>query len=302
MRRLSVLLLIAACGGDDAVAPDAGIGPDADPGRASLGTIRVTEQRSVYDDGSGTPATYRSSGVQASFYVGGSPQFHREAMRAGGCVLQTYAPASCTPACNLGYCVDTNVCEPFGTLASAGRLTVTGTTATVVIDPQQGYYYTQTQLPENLFAGDATVTAAFAGDEIAAATLTAGAVEDIVTEFDDGVLDVPYPAGADFAVRWTPSGDDSRVRLTINANNQGHGMPYLGIITCEADDDAGELLVPEAMLDAFPATEAWSICAGTDCPQSTITRYRRDAVPVDDAEIVLEVGSTYAFGVNHPRP
>jgi len=307
MRTLPTLLFlftVVGCGGDDdAAGPDAGDAPDADPGRAHAGSIRVIEQRSVYDDGGGTPTTYRSSATQASFHVGGAPRFHREAMRDGACVLHTYTPSSCTPACTDGLCVDTDVCEPWGTLASAGRLTVAGLTVAVAIDPASGYYYPQAQLPEDLFADDATVTATLAGDEIGAATLTAGGVRPIVTAFEAGELDVPYPAGGDVAVRWTPAGDGSRVKVTINANNQGHGMPYLAILTCDVADADGEVQLPEAMLDAFPATEAWTICAGTDCPRSTITRYQRDAVPVgDDLELELIVGSTFDFGVNHPRP
>jgi hypothetical protein len=116
----------------------------------------------------------------------------------------------------------------------------------------------------------------------------------------DGKITVPYPAGEDFVIAWTPAGDGGRVRVTLNSNNQGHGMPYLAIIECDVADSAGEVAIPAALLDAFPETSAWSVCAGTDCPPSTIRRYHRDGWPIgDDQEVVLEVGSQVDFGVDH---
>jgi hypothetical protein len=100
----------------------------------------------------------------------------------------------------------------------------------------------------------------------------------------------------------TPTTTGTRVRLELNANNRGHGFPYTAIISCDVADSAGEITVPTALLDAFPDTRAWTVCAGSDCPPSRLTRYRRATAPVGEQEVELEVASTFAFGVDHVVP
>ena len=108
--------------------------------------------------------------------------------------------------------------------------------------------------------------------------------------------------GQDEIVRWTPAGGDARVRLTLNSNNQGHGQPYLGIIECDSPDAAGEVRVSASLVDEFPETRAWTICAGTDCPPSTLRRYQRATAPVGEHDVELVVSSVIAFGVDHILP
>src|SRR5690349_16580586 len=143
MRRLAcVLVAVAGCGGDsnsndpDATPQDGA--PDSSIVRERSGTVEVFEDRWVLtaDAGGGENLTGQ---IGARFYDGREPQYHREAMRAGDCVLKTNTNASCTPACTTGLCVDTNVCEPFATYVSAGRLTITGLKTSVQIDPMQNW-------------------------------------------------------------------------------------------------------------------------------------------------------------------
>ncbi|MBA3458418.1 MAG: hypothetical protein H0T46_00535 [Deltaproteobacteria bacterium] len=287
------MLLLAACGDGAAVGPDAS--PDGPPGveRPVVGGIEILESRFTFG-GAG-------SRVAARFYNGHPPRWHRETMRAGGCVLRLHTPSSCTPACTSGLCVD-GVCEAFPGIASGGRLTVTGLTTGVQIDPMDGFYYDPGALPEELFTDSATVTARLAGAAVPAMTLSARGVPKLVAAIQPDKLVLPYPASQDFVVRWTPASGDSRVRLTLNANNQGHGLPYLGIIECDAPDSAGQIAIPAAMLDAFPATEAAQICAGTDCPPSVIRRYQRATHAFGENDIELVVGSELQFLVEHDRP
>jgi hypothetical protein len=308
MRHSTILVvLLCACGGgssgDDTDSDAGGDDPDANtgPARERIGVVEVVEDLYVSPgEGSDPPSEYRWSNVTARFYDGRPPAFHRETMAAGACTMRVYTPSSCTPACTDGLCVDTNVCEPWPTPVSAGRLTITGARAAVPIDPVDGWYYTQEPLPEDLFDDDAEVTASLAGDALPAMSLDAGGTPPIVFPLPDGKITIPYPAGEDFVLSWTPAGDGSRVRVTLNSNNQGHGQPYLSIIECDVADSAGEVAIPEAMLDAFPETSAWRICAGTDCPPSTIRRYHRDGSPIgDDQEVELVVGSQVSFGVDH---
>ncbi len=307
LRLLSLsLLTFTACDGDaSSGGPDAPGGGDAglDGGvaRERAGSIEVTEDRWVYTPEAGGGDS-RTATVNARFYQGREPRFHRELARAGDCTLRTYEPASCAPACTDGLCVDSNVCEPWATYVSAGRLTVTGLRAAVQIDPQSNYYYPDRQLPAELFADDATVMATLAGATMPAMTLTSSSVAAITPDISGGKLTVPYPASGDTLVRWTPAGGDARVRLTLNANNRGHGQPYVAIIECEVADAAGQIAVAPALLDAFPATEAWFICAGTDCPPSSIRRYRRGVTLIGEQEVELVVASSVTFGIEHARP
>jgi len=220
-------------------------------------------------------------------------------MRAGDCVLRTSDVASCTPACTTGLCIATDVCEPFPTYVSAGRLTLTGLRTALQIDPRDNFYYVDSPLPPDLFADGAAVGASLAGATIPALTLRTGGVAAPTPDITGGKLVVPYPALADVVVRWTPAPGDARVRLTLNANNRGHGMPYVAIIECDVADAAGQLTIARALLDAFPDTRAWSVCAGNDCPPSNLTRYRRAAVPVGAEEVELVVASSFTFGIEH---
>lgn len=298
--RAAALSAIAACGSDGG-AVDAGAGdapdPDGGTGRELIGSIRLFEERLVYDD-AGTPRESRYGTAQAYYYVGRPPRWHREVARAGDCVLLRYTPALCTPECTAGLCVDTDVCEPFATFRSAGRLTTTGLTVPLAMDGVDGYYYAQTQVPAELFADDATITATLAGAAYPAHAVTTRGVPMMVPAITAGKITLA--PGQAHVLRWTPAAADTRVRVTLNANNRGHGQPYLGIIECDSADAAGQVAIAAALVDGFPATQAWSVCAGTDCPMSTIRRYRRGATAVGDAgDAELIVGSQFNFGVEH---
>lgn len=304
LRSLLFLLPLAACGGDDGSSGDPDSGVDAPDGttRERVGRIEVLEDHWVFTADAGGGES-RSARVDARFYQGREPSFHREAARAGDCVLRTHEVASCTPACTTGLCVDTNVCEPWATYVSAGRLSLAGLTTPVQIDPRDNYYYIDDPVPADLFRDDAEVLATLAGATIPGMSIGSRGVPPITPDITGGKVTVPFPAAAPLVVRWTPATTPTttgaRVRLTLNANNRGHGMPFTAIIECDVADAAGEVSVPTALLDAFPDTQAWTICAGTDCPPSNLMRYRRAAEPVGDQEVELVVASSFTFGIEH---
>jgi hypothetical protein len=288
---------LGACGGGDDAGgnPDAPAGtPDAgvDPGEL-IGGIRILEERALTGD---PPQEYRAGRVHVRFYDPAPPDFHRVTVTEGACTLRRYVPASCDPACNDGLCVGDNECEPWPGMASAGTLTIAGLETAVSITPVDGYYYYNDALPDDLFADAAAITAELAGDDVSGGTLETTGVPPIETAIETKIVLDP---GEDHTIAWT-AGGGGRIRVTINANNQGHGGPYLGIITCEADDAAGELTIPAALIDQFPETRAWTVCAGTDCPPSSIERLRAAYLPVGDGRAVsLEVSSLSYFGVDH---
>ena len=298
---LFLVTTLAACG-DDAGNGTADAGTDAPPGQARevIGTIDVHEQRYVYVE-KGVPMENLWSNVRAAFHDGRPPRWHREVARAGACVLKRYTPSLCEPACVDGLCVEANVCERFPTLVSAGRLIIDSTTVAIRIAGTDGFYYPETQLPTDLFADGATIRAELiGGGGYPGLTLSTTGVPPIAGAIPDGTLTlVP---GQDHTVRWTPATGDSRMRLTLNSNNQGHGLPYLGIIECDVADAAGEVTVDAALIDAFPETMAWRICAGTDCPPSTLRRYHRATFAVGDQDVELVVATEIAFGVDHILP
>jgi hypothetical protein len=300
-------LVNASCGGDDAPAdPDASTAIDA-PGttpRARVGFVDISEDRWRYPDdaGGGESLTAR---IDARFFDGTEPQFHHETMRAGDCVLRNYTFASCDPVCTTGFCVETNVCAPFPTYVSAGRLSIAGLATAVQIDPRQNYYYLDEPLPADLFTNTADITLTLAGATIPGLTVASRGVAPIAPDITGGVVTAAYPATGPLVIHWPPLAapeTGSRVRLTLNANNRGHGAPFEAIITCDVADEAGQVAVPAAMLDAFPDTSAWTICAGTDCPPSKLERYRSATAPVGDHDVELRVVNSFTFGIEHPRP
>jgi hypothetical protein len=297
MNRLAFLCFLVACGGGASGDDDGDDGPDAGAPLERRGWVDVSEGRSVFDDGTG-PTEYRTSQVLAAFFEDGEGSFHRETAASGDCVLRTYTPALCDQYCE-GVCVGPNQCEPWPTRVSAGRLTVTGLETAVSIDPKAGWYYPQGALPENLFDDDATIEASLAGADLPAMSLDTRGVPEIEAAITEGKITIT--PGQDFVLRWTPAGV-GRVRVTLNSNNQGHGQPYLGIIECDVEDSAGEVTIAHELHDAWPETQAWTVCAGTDCPPSVIRRYRRDAIPMGEQEIELQVANQLYFGVDHVFP
>jgi hypothetical protein len=295
-RWMFVCAALAACGGGDDTGgnPDAPAGtPDAavDPA-AVVGGIQILEERALSGD---PPQEYRAGRIHVRFYDPAPPNFHRVTVTEGACTLRRYVPANCDPACTDGLCVGDNECEPWPGAASAGTLTIAGLGTAVSMTPVDGYYYAEA-LPDELFDDDAEITAELAGDDLPGGTLETTGVPPIEVDIETKIVLDP---GEDHTIEWTPGGG-GRIRVTINANNQGHGGPYLGIITCEAADAAGQLTIPAALIDQFPETRAWTVCAGTDCPPSSIERFRATFLPVGDGRAIeLKVSNLYYFGVDH---
>ena len=226
--------------------------------------------------------------------------WQQETMRAGSCRLLENVPAFCTSCA--GICIAPEVCEPYPEYASAGELTFDGLRGPpLTLEPSPYFYASQgAQLPLDAFADDATVSVTATGDQVPAFAIAAGGVPPLSAPLANDELHVAD--GADATVAWTavaPADPTLRVRVTLNANNVGHGQPYQAVIECDAAD-VGTITIPAALIDAFPATQRWRACEGSDCPVSTITRYRKTSVDVEGAPVDLVVGSQIAFWVIHP--
>ena len=311
---LALLLLLVACGGDDDGAGDGGDGGDADaaPGGPDGGggggdgpRDRVAGDLAVYEGrfGEGEGANDWSY-VLASF-VDPRPRYMTLEMEAGGCRMWSYEPGGCGE-CN-GLCDAEGECVPFRPPLSAGVLTFAGINGgDLEMEPSEYGYFLDTTIPADLFAPGAEVTVTAAGgDDVDGFSLAAGGVDpiaiDLVAQGEGENQDtLRLEDGADLTLSWEPARPGTRVRLEINSNNQGHGLPVDSMIECESDDD-GSLTVPRAMIEAFPYKDYQNICAGTDCPPSSLTRYRWDRAAVGDLEVELRVEFRAQFIVVHEQ-
>jgi hypothetical protein len=305
---LAILVAFPACGddgggggpadgsggaGDGAGGADARPAGDGGLGGGESGRVFVSE-RNWY----GTTSGY----VFGELMTGGLHRYHTETMAAGACRLLEYEPAFCDPPCYTGLCSPGNVCGPYPTYLSAGTLTITGLRQPLSVTPvgcgfcDGEQYWPQSQLPEDLFAPDATVTASAPGAAFPAFSVTAGAVPTLEATFPDDKITIQD--GVDFTLRWTAGDGDARVRVILNANNAGHGAPYAAILECDGPD-TGSIVIPGALISAFPSTMAWQACAGSDCPPSRVMRYRRGTTEAGGGVVELLVASEVLFGVDH---
>jgi len=304
MRSILMVLAIVlgACGDggdddDDAGGPDGGPGLDAGPGPdcgappepgepVTLGRVHVHEDHAPWQS---------RAAIRGDFAAGGPVVWQVETMREGDCRLLELEGASG----ECGYCETVcigGVCQPLPDPLSAGEIAITGTKTPVALQYDYGFYYLY-ELVEDLFDEGDVIGVAAAGDEVPAFTLEAVAPPALESvELDDE--EILLSDDEDFVFRWSPAGCGARVRLTLNANNAGHGLPYAAILECDAPD-TGELTIAQALILGFPTTYRWEACAGSDCPLSSFARYTRDEVELAGGSVELVVGSRIQFWVRH---
>lgn len=274
----------------DAGTPDQGTGDPLFP--APAGSVQAVEVQTPYG---------MVDELTAAFFDSEKVSFHREEQRIGACRLLTFKPAQCDSFC-IGVCVERNVCKPYPSRLSAGKIQYSGLKVPVSLSPQFGnYYYADPPITGDLFDAGAAVSVAAAGGEFAGfsasgigvATLEATSVVDDEIKLEDT---------ADYVFTWKPGSDPrARLRLTINANNRGHGAPYEGIIECDAPD-TGSLTIAKELIVPFPDTFRWEICAGRDCPLSDALRYTVSEAQAGSRRVSFIVGSRRSFWVLHRAP
>jgi hypothetical protein len=297
------VLLLAACGGDDegGGSGDAGGGADGAPEVDGGGDPapppadgQFTVLESAFGEGDG-------SGAIAGSILDGWPAFHHLAMDSGACKLWVYEPVDCSP-CN-GICDSDGTCVPYPTSLSAGTVTVSTTGGDVVMPDTEYGYFPDGPVPHDLFeAGDPVGLAAAGGEDVAAFSLDAEGVDPIEIDLEVGgevgADTVRMEDGADLELSWDGAEAGRRVRLQIKSNNQGHGLPVMALIDCEVDD-TGSLIVPRAMVEAFPQKPYQNICVAIDCPPSSLRRFTRARIDVGDRTMELVAGFERQFIVVH---
>ena len=307
--RSGILLLCvlaqAGCGGGDddgGGQGDAGTGNpqcEAEAGSVSasgafrIGGVAATEQSRALLEG------VMVSGTDWQFF-NMAPQRQVESARAGDCVLYEWQPSFCEEECTDSICHD-GECKPSPDYVSAGTLRVVADGRLIEASPDAptfwGAIYREeigaapSEGAEVAFCAGGAAAGGFGAILEAVPPLTGALPEDGVVELSDG---------ADLVVSWD-GGSDARVRLTLNADNQGHGLPFRAILECDAED-TGQLVVPQALVEAFPPVprppENFA-CAGTDCPRSQLVRYRAARVAEEDLEVEIRVESAVEFWIEH---
>ena len=293
------------CGGDDGGSGggrvDGGGNPECEAEAGSMpasGAVKLGGVTTI-DDTRASLEGLLVSGTDWQFF-NMAPQRQVESARAGDCVLYQWEPAFCEPACTDGICHD-GECKSYPDLLSAGTLRVVAGSQFIEADAGSPTFWGQIYLEEILAAPMAGVEVAFcAGGEAAGGF---GAILESVPPLlgalpDDGILELID--GDDMVVSWDAD-SDARVRLTLNADNEAHGLPYRAILECDAAD-TGQLVIPQELVEAFPAVPRPSepvVCAGSDCPRSQLIRYRAHQVDEPDLKVEVRVESAVEFWIEH---
>jgi hypothetical protein len=297
--RLALLSFLAACGGDDDDAPgadastdsdagaDAATGPDGSVARTTgfvanpAGTIHLME---------GYAGQFQDQYRTGAYLLDGAIQPHATLVdSAGPCEIwsQQPRPALCDPPCEEGYCVADGECEPLPGPVTAGEITVTGLRDELRFVPGEFGYVAEPKLPfeEDIFEDGAAIEVSAPGDEVAGFDLSATGVVPLVHDLDlEFDVTLVIEDGVDEVVRWIPESSGS-VQIALQVG--WHGAPYEALLLCEAEDEAGELVIPGSLIERFPDREDPT----GEAHSHWIARFNRDVVDSPGGPIELFVGS-----------
>lgn len=219
-----------------------------------------------------------------------------------GCRYLLYEPNACDPPCSPPeFCTAQGECKAFPAGISGGPLTVTGLGDPVILEPEEygpGTYREVVQLDVNAIGAGDSIHAELTGDVYPALSLGAKFVDKMVPH---PTTDEPWivPYGQDAVITWEQGPDaDACVELYIYSDNLYHGLPIHDIIHC-IGPDSGSLVVPQAVIDAFPPWTSDNICVGHDCPPPELRRFTRDTVQTDAGRGELVVYSSGSFYWDH---
>src|SRR5690349_9114540 len=185
----------------------------------------------------------------------------------GSCRYSALATTNdCTPLCDFGEsCVD-GTCRVAPLGHSAGDLSVASASATRPVPYLDGAYYFAEDT--NVFPAGTTVTVAATGADVPAFSAMAQMPAQLELVDDP---DRRLEAGYALTLAWVPADPGSRVRITLGAD-RGHAMLRAALIECDLPDEAGSVVIPEAMITRFVEPSNWS-CG--DCFPQAVVRYRK---------------------------
>ncbi len=231
MNRSCVLVLLAACGGDDAAMPDAMLGdPDT-----LVGTFAVEL----------TPSSQLTTLLGV---VGDGPQpvtvQWDASMTDGACELQVPSVPFCSTPCGSdAACVADEVCLAYPTKQDLGEVTVTGVETdagdtTFTMEAINGSYQPSVALAYPPFDDGAAVTVDAVG-----LSLTGAGIAPLEITSADPILDAAQPV----TLTWTAGDADARFRVALDISHHGGSR---GRIVCDAPD-TGSLTISGEMIDGL---------------------------------------------------
>lgn len=274
---LAGLAAFAACGGgDDEPSGPPDPSPDLDD---SAAWIRVS--LATASDGSGG-STY----ITGNLIVDPPLWPYEVEPTDGACRFSTRQTGACVPFCQWNQACVGGVCISPPIVHSAGPLTFEGGSASLTVPFEDGAYQVFDQALT--FAPGTSVAVSAPGDEIAAFSLTAAAPRPLTLV---GVEDLVLSAGTPITIRWQPSDPGSRVRVTMGAD-EGHAFFRSVVIECDAPDEHGAIVIPQAMVDRLADRSNWS-CG--DCYSHEVRRYRRARTSAGSLAIDLWMNQIVSF-------
>lgn len=209
---------------------------------------------------------------------------HEVSLAEGDCTLLAAATLACDPACDFEqYCGPGNVCVTTPLAADAGDITVAGSSGETTL--VFGTTYSQGELAATSVAGAVTATAA-GGTMPGFVLTTAGVTAPVFDLPDDGTLTLQD--GSDYVITWDPV-TTGTVQLLLNSG--WHGAPPVATLICEVPASSGELVIPQAIVEAYPAAGG----IGLFPHSSYLSLFDRARVTVDGGVVELVVG--YRQGV-----
>jgi len=275
----AVVATLVGCGDDGGVPPAADAA--APTPRFDDGAMRIDVRQAMTAAGA-------STAIVGALAPEPGPWPYDPPTVDGWCRLMVRHPIDgCAPACPPTATCDRGACVAPATPRSAGVLTVGGGGARARI-PFDGTY--ELYLATALFPPGADVTASAPGDALPAFTLTARMPPPLARVDPGGLALAP---GRPLTVRWTPAGDASRVRIRLGADRGDGPWPSI-VVECDRPDDAGEVAVPQAMVDALADPEAW----GCDvCLDHEAVRYQRADTTLAGTTLTLWTSQAAPFAL-----
>jgi hypothetical protein len=206
----------------------------------------------------------------------------------GDCEIWTHPvePPLCDPPCEDGLCVADGECAPFPAPVDAGEITVTGLLEPLRFVPGKLGYTAEPPLPaddQDLFGDTASIAATAPGADAPAFSLSASGVVPLVPDLDlEFDVTLVIEDGVDEVIRWEPESSGG-VQLALQVG--WHGAAYEALLVCEAEDEAGELVVPGSLISRFPDR----VDPTGEAHYSWIARFSRDVAESEAGPIELLV-------------
>lgn len=165
-----------------------------------------------------------------------------------------YYLASLSPACDPlcppdQFCASEDECRPWPQRVSAGVITFSGLSVEAQATPDETAWYSVTgvEAGPDLFDSNSQITVSAEGADIPAFEVQMEGVGEMVTDFGDGLT---LEDGSPAVVSWDVLGDGATIELGINTG--WHGAPPAAIIWCTFPESAGSIVIPQALVEAFP--------------------------------------------------